>query len=272
MPALVVMVIFASIMVATATPVHHFAVDAIAALTYTYDVHIVGLHHISPVGHTWSLGVEEQFYLVWPPLLAAWLATGRKARPLAAAAFGISALACIGIDLADGTRLLAFTPLGHSFELLAGALAATLPRRRIPAGLVAGSLAAVGVMVLAASEAARWEYDGGLVLFTIPLALIVLDLSSETLSGIGRLFTWRPAVWIGKRSYGVYLYHYPMWWLVQAEVTHYAEKPVMLVATFAMAAASYRWIEQPFLRRKRYAPASAPVTERAATPAMVPAI
>jgi peptidoglycan/LPS O-acetylase OafA/YrhL len=205
---------------------------------------------VSPLEHYWSLAIEEQFYLLWPltvALLARRLTRWSSVLPLlflgAAVATPIPALV-----LSDDATYWA-TPM-RAGELLAGAaLAGVLQRWAVPlwAGMlavpVAGVLVALAVVLPTASGPA---YSG---LFA-PLAAVsaVLLWSLQVAGPVRRALSSRPLVQIGKISYGVYLFHWPVFvWLRQqgwslTEPWHFV---LAVCATLVIATASFVLIERP---------------------------
>jgi peptidoglycan/LPS O-acetylase OafA/YrhL len=203
----------------------------------------------NPLLHTWSLSVEEQFYLVFPALLAVcWLAAPRRR----AALVGVSAVlaASLGTALAglDGF----YSPLGRAWEFAAGALAALAAvqvHRRAASllGLVGAALLVASLVVV--DDHAR--FPGGWTLLPVAGAVLVL-LARD--GAVSRALASRPAAWLGDRSYSIYLWHWPF--IVFATVlwpgTPHA-RTAAAAAALVPAVASYRFVEQP-LRTLRVLP------------------
>jgi peptidoglycan/LPS O-acetylase OafA/YrhL len=216
----------------------------------------------SPLGHLWSLAIEEQFYLVWPLLLLAgfrWLHTRRALITATLAAAAASALE-MAILYSPGTnlnRVYQGTDT-RAFALLIGAaLAMWLPRSR-PIGVVTTNarylLNAVGAVSLIAifamfSQVAYnnpFLYEGGLLLLALLTAMLI-GVTVHPGAQIRTILGWEPLRWIGERSYGIYLWHYPVIVLTTpvGAPPNVLRALLQVAATLIIAALSWQYIEQP---------------------------
>lgn len=235
----------------------------VAALYATNIFDVMGVDP-GPYGHTWSLAAEEQFYLVWPPVLIAAYRFRRSLITLVAVLAVASIVACVLgtallVEQTGGITNAVFNPLWQAHGLLAGVLLALItgtysrPMFRIahPNAVSWSALGAILAIAVGASVtvdahiAAEWN-----VLAEVAAAFLILGLLEST-GFVGWLFNNPVAVWIGARSYALYLWHAPVFVLLLA---HGANR--LLIAfigvplSFALAWASGRWVEAPFLRLK----------------------
>jgi peptidoglycan/LPS O-acetylase OafA/YrhL len=215
-----------------------------------------------PLDHLWSLAIEEQFYLVWPWLLLAgiWLLRSRAAlalMTLAAAGLSAWAMARAYHPGSDPTRAYEGTDT-RAFGLLVGAaLAMVWPARipeRPPGARMTGLLDAAGIAGLVGIVALVWRtdsfsallYPGGFVLLTFATAVVVAAVVNPR-SRLGPALGCAPLRWIGVRSYGIYLWVWPIVVLANpTQSTFDAPRAAAEVAaTLLVASLSWRYVEEP---------------------------
>ncbi len=240
--------------------------------------------HMAGLGHTWSLSIEEQFYLLWPITLVTILRveTLRK-RIVPILVIAVFACATYRVSLwAEGStpeRL--YNGLDtRADSLLAGcALSVMLAFGVLKPGLAmkkgAYLLALVGMPLVLMIFSSEWNDDfmfmaGYLVVAVISAAVIFAVVGSSSSSiPLTRVLSFRPLVWTGRISYGLYLWHYPLFLYVRG-----LGLPVPLTllgmygSVFLVAILSFYCVERPFLRMKQKfkAPEGPPAGVLVATP------
>jgi peptidoglycan/LPS O-acetylase OafA/YrhL len=210
---------------------------------------------VLPLIHTWSLGVEEQFYICFP-LFLAWIAArrGRGAWSIIATLFALSlALALVAPGRGHEAATFYLLPT-RAWELLAGALLVFTPSTWRAGPALSGALSAIGLIaIIAGTFLIRPETRWPAALMLVPVlgAAAIIAANRDTPSVAMRLLTLRPVVATGLISYSLYLWHWPL--LVFAQFLRPAlsvgEILAIVGATFALAALSLRFIERPFRRR-----------------------
>ena len=213
----------------------------------------------SPLLHYWSLGVEEQFYLFWPALLLLVTRLRGAGSLWIGAVVATVGLLSLGLSLAltDTNAPLAFFLLpARAWELALGALVflGATHLARIPAvlALVAG-LAGLAMIVLAGMVInTSTPFPGVAALLpTIGTALVVVAGLQTPLTAPSRLLATAPARWIGRISYSLYLWHWPILVLPVAALGEELSTPARLglaLLTFPIAALSQRFVEEPIRR------------------------
>ncbi len=222
----------------------------------------------SPVQHMWSLAVEEQFYLLLPPtvLVLGWVAR-KVGWPLRWILGPVAAL----LAVASTATLLSAVPVGgdvtwayyathtRAAELLAGVVLACvlhrtadweLPSRKVSLLALVGAAVVVGWWVTA-EQAGRALYTGGLTIYTLGSVAVITGCIRPT--PVQRVLDVRPLRWVGRVSYGAYLFHWPLFsWLTadRLGVDGVALFAIQTTITLALAGVSAHLIEEPIRRRR----------------------
>jgi peptidoglycan/LPS O-acetylase OafA/YrhL len=217
----------------------------------------------SPLKHYWSLAVEEQFYLLLAPLLAGVfvLAKGRTAK--IAAALGILAtlsFAAGWFAVSDSVDRAYYGTHTRAVEFLVGSLAAVwlvrapLGRRgsRVAAGLGVVALVGMAWAMTFARTDQTGLFRGGLLLFALGSTALVVAACEP--GPVRALCSWKPLRWIGLLSYGIYVFHWPVFvWLTPERTGETGLRLTMLRvgATLVIAVASFFLVERPIREGRR---------------------
>jgi peptidoglycan/LPS O-acetylase OafA/YrhL len=213
----------------------------------------------SPLLHFWSLSVEEQFYLVWPSVLALVLCVLALRRRALLAVVALAAAASLAWSIVATASFPAdayFSTVARGWELALGAaLAIALPRLgRVRAALLGAlgwlGLAAVGAAAVCFSSATAFPGYAALLPASGATLLIAAGVRHGRL-GPGRLLSLSPLRYVGDRSYSFYLWHWP----VLTIAAQYAGHPLgvgvnlgLIAAAFALSVVSFRLVEDPIRR------------------------
>ncbi|RYI97974.1 MAG: acyltransferase, partial [Actinomycetales bacterium] len=224
--------------------------------------------HLPPLlNHLWSLGIEEQFYVLWPLLLlAALVVLKRRVSLYAVAALALVSIALMAFWYRGGDPNRAYMGLdSHAFGLLLGAALALstashllgstagepTPANATRRRTVLGALGLAGILAFAVLVA--WNSDanflGGLGLAS--LASVAVIHAAANPGPVASVLGWAPLRWLGERSYGLYLWHWPLIvFAVRLAPPTDAEVAGCLAVAVAVvvSAISYRWVEVPMCR------------------------
>jgi peptidoglycan/LPS O-acetylase OafA/YrhL len=276
-----------------------FRADGMATLFYYANWHLIFAHQSyfdqfqlpSTLRHTWSLAIEEQFYLVWPLLVLAGLRIGRRRsnrnrpghspsiprrlpRPAAfACTVALAAASAVEMvelynhgSVADLSRIYYGTDT-RAFELLIGAALALLVTgkpdhspgvRRLLHGAAPLAAIVLGVLWVTAGDdsgnPSAWMFQGGLVVAGLLAAVVIAGVAQPDAGGFGRMLSVRPLRWVGRISYGLYLWHWPVYVLMTDVTTGLHGAALLtarLAATLGAATISFYLLERP-VRRYRW--------------------
>jgi len=263
-PALIVLVIgMAVLMIVVRDPqlTSSYPVEAILALLYLGDI-AQPLHQPMPVlGHTWSLAVEEQFYLVWPVILLVLLLRMSRGNPrrvlytVATMTAVAGAWRLLVTFTSDDIQRFYFAPDTNAFPLLVGALLAVMPEklpwlgRRLPWLALASTalLVAICVVPISGDDLGHWR----LQMLAGTLAALIAAVLVYAATPAGSFLSSRPLVWTGRISYGWYLWHAAIVGLRPRGELLFDSAPKHVVAVLLallIAVLSYYYIEIPLQR------------------------
>jgi peptidoglycan/LPS O-acetylase OafA/YrhL len=208
------------------------------------------------LAHAWSLAIEEQFYLIWPVVVI--LVMRRRSSP---GLVGIIALICAlgsaglraGLDLVGVDSALLFNAtFSHVDGIFAGCALGVAWSMRAPivdwmARPLFTIVACVAVVVVVIRGQSMNVY--GILVTVAATVMVVASLLVRQESAMSKLLSRRAMVETGKRSYGLYLYHWPIFQFIG----NHSSPPYLILCfalSFAAAWLSYAFVEQPFLRMK----------------------
>jgi len=222
---------------------------------YRLSGYISPFARIQPLLHTWSLAVEEQFYIFFPPLL--FLVYRYFARNIVGAILtmaAISGILCI-VQTNSGSSFAFFMPHTRAWELMAGAFFALKAFPTITQAALKEVLALTGVILIAFAVFtfdSSMLYPGARAILPVTGSCCVIYCGQDTV--VGRILSLKPFVFIGWISYSLYLWHWP---LIVFDEYYFAtpldglNSAIVIGASFVAATVSWRFVEQPFRDSKR---------------------
>ncbi len=246
--------------------------DVAAGLTYCTNWYLILAHQSyfeqlerpSLLRHLWSLAIEEQFYVLWPLVFG--LALVPLPRRVAAWGLGILSLlsaawmAWLFVPDQDPSRVYYGSDTRAQALLLGAALAFLLPPQRLTAGapgtraVLADVLGLAGLVTLAVAcvlinDGDPFPYRGGFFLVDACALAMIVGAVVPGARVCGALFGSAPLRWTGRRSYGLYLWHWPVFMLTRPMLDVEMDGPFLLLGrlgvSFAIAEVSFRYLEEP---------------------------
>ncbi len=276
LPAIVLVVCTATIVSKfVGGPGHHPLIDGAVTLAFSMDFIRSTSHYadLSTLGHTWSLAVEEQYYLLWPfcllGLLGKWptrkgLITGVLIAVVVVWRYYLYATNApqMRIYYAFDTR---------ADQLLIGSGLALLAQDSRSKQLLTNlgklwplALGAIAYFVLIGYYPGLWFAGPGFVTTAAASVILLCEVTQNREGRLSKLFSWRPIAWIGTISYGLYLWHWPILLTARylygggplekhdGSIGHEQMVGILAVLLSVLVAdQSYRWVEKPMLAWKR---------------------
>ena len=232
------------------------------AFVYASDLALAVFNlRLGALQHTWSLAMEEHFYLIWPVLLLTFLKLGVTRKRLVIITLLLAAASAMhratlqqlgalpvrtyyGIDTrADALLIGCATGMCVSWGLI------RVQSFRL---LLLPALLFISVCLLATEYATPFMHLGGFTVLAAATAVLLVNLVLSSGSYTHRIFEYGPLVWVGRISYGIYLWHYPVFKATSFLQANWPGKLcVALAATMIVSSVSYYLLERPILKLKR---------------------
>lgn len=222
----------------------------------------------SPLTIFWSLSIEEQFYLIWPPLILLLLRLHLKRLTIAKIIFVLATISVLLMALlyspdADPSRAYYGTDT-RAFSLLIGAGAAflfpasalgvkgraqfeVLSDTQLNIASIVSFIALIACLMFMDGYS-PFVYRGAMLIVSLLSAIVIISVAKDS-SWLAPIFSWRPFTWLGERSYGIYLWHYPLILLIVPR--NLANNiPILLILgllalIIVVSALSYKFVENP---------------------------
>lgn len=239
-----------------AFPESNVLFDVLVAATYLTDYAMAFWHEPKMLSHTWSLAVEEHFYLIWPLVILATKSMSRRAMVVALSA--TFALATVW-RIADAYLWLDWYRTYYRFDtrasglLLGGLIAVTHWR---PSETMAAMIGRISAYVLIAAIVlfrfrTLWFTAWGGIVADLAAAGIVMSVIASQNSALYRILAARPLTYVGLISYSIYLWHYPLARLLRDDLSSALAFAIIASAAIAVSALSYEFLERPLKSMRR---------------------
>lgn len=257
-PALVATILVTLVVASIVMPPHElenaaasgiYAVFSLANINFWLESgYFDAAAHYKPLLHTWSLSVEEQFYLFWPVMLL--LVSVRRSRALLAAILLLLSLLVSVFYMRVAPEAVFYLLPFRVHQLMAGALIAILGWRLLGgwgnASILLGTLAFLALVLLTGPD-----FSPAIGAVGVTLIGFSLLLGCESRLAVS-VYGWAPLQWIGSRSYALYLVHWPLIVLFKFATDfglNNKERLFLFVASFVLAVALHELVEKPFRKR-----------------------
>ncbi|MBT2286753.1 acetyltransferase [Paenibacillus polymyxa] len=274
LPAMLSMLVLVALWLLASDPARLLSLkgDFISSVFYVNNWYLI-FHEVSyfesfgpasPIGHLWSLSIEEQFYVVWPILLLLGLKFAPRRGKLVLCMLGVALLSALAMTLmyvpgTDPSRVYYGTDTRAFAILIGAALAVVWPSWKLGTRIspVARTsldvIGALGVFVLITRIHGTNQYDDSLYQFGfLSLSLVtavIIAVLVHPASRLGNILGCRPLTWLGKRSYSLYIWHYPVIILMKPEGSseglELTQILLRLAITVGLSIVSYELIEEP---------------------------
>jgi len=232
------------------------------AFVYASDLALAFFQlHLGALQHTWSLAIEEHFYLIWPVVLVAALKLGISKKRLV--------LITVLVVIASGLQRASLHQFGappvrtyygidtRADALLIGCITALcvswgLIHARALRPLLVPAVVFIGFCMVATGFGSVFMTLGGFTLLAIATSVVIVNVVFGSAGYLRGVLEWGPLVWVGRISYGVYLWHYPIFKSTSFLTSSWpVQLAVALAVTLAVTCFSYYLIERPALSLKR---------------------